>query len=304
VPCRPDISDVPISSKTPGDWPVISLQQNVAVSVNVVIEQEIPATIEVTDPSSSSSSSAPSSLSSGYPLDPTAAVTIVFTSPAVVAKVKLWMSQHATDPQIVSVAGTRINSNLFRFDFTQQNLSKSGLFLGDIILFDSDNNPIFVKKTYVEIERNATDAYMAHDPLTISDVRLAMRDGQEVNSLIDDVEFSNREIQQSLRRPVDLFNETQPSVACFNYADFPYREHHLAATTGFLLKLAAHWYRRNYKQMSGAGITIDDKARFEEYDREGDKLLAEYKEWCENEQVRINIGQSFGGFGGWRSGRL
>jgi hypothetical protein len=151
----------------------------------------------------------------------------------------------------------------------------------------------------VEIEQNTTDTTGYNYPLTISEVRLALRDScPDANYLLDDVEFSNREIQYAMRRPVDMFNESQPAVLRFNYNDFPYRYNWTEATIGFLLETAAYNLSRNQLQVSAGGVTVNDKARWQIYREIATEKKQEFRRWATQEQVRANIRNGFGRMGG------
>lgn len=279
----------------PADWPVISLQQNVAKTVSIALLDNdgnaITTDVEPEEPGGSdpitSSSSSPLLISFGD-----AEITEI-------SEAKLWIKQHQQDAQVVEITGEYAGNGEFTFDVSKDNVAKPGLYLGSVLLFDGDDNPVFVKNIYVEIEQNATDDTLYNYPLTIAEIRLALRDTcPDANFLLDDIEFSNREIQYAMRRPIDMFNECQPAVVRYNYNNFPYRYNWTEATIGYLLEIAAFSLRRNSLDYNAGGASINDKGRWETYLAVSRDKITEYRRWCTQEQVRENIKRGFGGFSG------
>jgi hypothetical protein len=290
MPC-PDSSHVRHSDACAADWPVLQLQQNLAIDITVSVTG---SGFDATGGSSSSAGPVYSSSSAG----PGSAVYVEFQGFEENYSVRMWLMQYPGDPQVVEVSGRQTSPTTFVFHFTKQNLSKPGLFLGDIFIFDAQGDPVYVKKTFVEIEPNATDAYNRL-PLTISELRLAIRDNcLENNYLLDDVQFTNREIHYCMRKPVDQWNEEPPSVRTYSYADFPYRYQQTEAAIGHLLNLAAHNYRRNSLQYNAGGRTVSDKEKAPEYERAAEMRLQKYQDFMTRKKVEINISNSYGGFEG------
>ena len=66
---------------------------------------------------------------------------------------------------------------------------------------------------YVEIRENLQHMNTKWRTLSIAEVRLSIRDKcREDNFLLDNVEFSDTEIVWALRRPVEFWNESLPSI--------------------------------------------------------------------------------------------
>jgi hypothetical protein len=268
----------PITSG-PDDWPVLQLDQNVASSIILDLSPLPTGFPNYIAPSSSSSSSSSSSgVSDPSDLTP-----------------QLWIKQHRGDPITMIVSGERTGQNTFRFDFDALSTATPGLFLGDALVFDGTGALLLARRTFIEIAQNATDGTYRSGPITISELRIALRDSSAAdNYLLDRVEFSNKEIEYALHRPIDEWNEAPPQVATFTYANFPFRYNHTQAAIGHLLKIAARNYRRNELKYSAAGVTVADKAKASEYESDAKNYLDEWKQWMMAKKRQIDIDGSYG----------
>jgi hypothetical protein len=272
------------SEASPNDWPVISTMQNMDQTITVQIRKAdgtgITNTLDPvpnTDPSGSVNYD---SMEHGF-------------------SAKLWMKQHPKDIQIVDVDAVYKGNGVFKIFFSTANTRQPGLFIGDLIIFDTTGNIVYTTKCYVEVVFNTTDYSDLNEPLTIAEMRLAIRDNcAENNYLLDDYEFTNLEIAHCIRRPVDMFNDTPPRIVTYTMSNFPFRYQWMEATIGFLLKLAAHRYRRNDLQYSAGGVNVADQAKGPAYDQAGDARIQEYKQWMRDLKISQNIDNGFGGFSG------
>jgi hypothetical protein len=268
----------------PADWPVIRLQQNVAATVTFLFTDVDGAASEVDVPTQSTT------------------IITVMSADLIeqVSAAELRISPHPTSNQVVGIVGDYEGEGQFEFNCSSENLSMPGIFLGTILLFDSDKKPVFAKNCYVEIEQNVTDGWMFNGPLTITEVRLALRDCPGMNFLLDDYEFTETEIMLCIRKPVDYWNEMPPPVGRYNYANFPFRYQWMEATIAQLLKLAALYYARNRLKYSAGNVTVDDLGRDEEYQKTSAEMWAEYKEFVKIKKIEFNMELGWGRLpGGW-----
>jgi hypothetical protein len=285
------------SGSCPKDWPVVLLQQNTATTVNVQLKTDdgnnlvIPNTVSIVSPGTTTNS-----------VDPDTVEAVTFDD-AVSSNMAayLYIKQYATDQQIVVINGQYLGTGLFEFAPTVANTSRAGIFLGTILIFDNTGEIRFSKNCYVEIEWNTTDTGTQNQPLSVADLRLSIRDNcPENNYLLDDYEFSDKELLHCIRKPVDMWNETVPPVGTYNYADFPFRHNWTEAAIGYLLKLAAHRYRRNSLTYDAGGVKVADQEKFQQYDAAGTERIQEYKQWMRDTKMAMNIEGGFGGFiGRW-----
>jgi len=157
---------------------------------------------------------------------------------------------------------------------------------------------LYLYKAYVEIEQDWAQGSERTIGVTIAEIRLAMRDlSSEDNFLLDDVEFTDTEIAWAMRRPVDQWNETPPPLSgasSYTPNNFPYRYNWVNAVKGELMIVAASNYRRNHLSYQAAGLSVDDKNKFAEYEKIGRALLAEYKDWILTQKKAINFRRAFG----------
>jgi hypothetical protein len=144
-------------------------------------------------------------------------------------------------------------------------------------------------------------------PPTIRELRLTIRDNApSENTLLDDVEFSDMEIGYAFLRPIREFFEVPPPLSQFwTTKDFPWKEHWIKATQGYLYSMAEAWYRRNRLGTSAGGITIDDRNKEREYLRASQLMLEEWRKFVLNKKVEINaadftasVNSTYGGIGG------
>lgn len=172
-----------------------------------------------------------------------------------------------------------------------------GIWIGEFTVYEDVTRAKALRRfrCYVEIQPSLADlsASQKNAPLTIAEIRMAMRDRcVEDNFLLDSLEFSDSEIAFAIRRPVDWWNETAPpGIATYTYTTFPYRYHWLDATVGELLKIASLSLNRNRITLSAGGINTDDKERGKLYLELGDKLQKEYHSWGLSQMKRLNLQQ-------------
>lgn len=131
--------------------------------------------------------------------------------------------------------------------------------------------------------------------LTEVDVRIWLRDNDpEMNTLIDQEEFSSEEIRTALTLTADYWNETPPFTSRYDYDKFPWRYHLLQGAAANLLFMAAHRYRRNHLNYNAGGVSVDDQNKYQQYDVAGDKLWADFKKWVSDTKKAANAEAGWG----------
>lgn len=181
------------------------------------------------------------------------------------------------------------------FTFLPEHTAKPGIHACTLVCYNDDDQVVFTKPYFLEIAPN--NLFDSFGPLTIAEVRLFTRDVcPENNFLIDEVEFSDTEIAACIRRPIDKFNSILPPLG-YNYdvTNFPFREPWLVGTIGYLMQIAATWYRRNYLPYSAGGVTIDPRDRAAQYETASKERLNEFLQAITEIKIGINISQGFGG---------
>lgn len=263
----------------PNNWPTVNASQC------------IPRTIHVTIDKLDSNEVNEESELSGNNVD------LEFTADGIdwtaVSKCSLILSEYYDIPYKSKIDGIKTDAKSFTFNLTGQDTSSPGLFLLDIVLYDVDDNPLWVRHAFLEVSSNALSSVGSY-PLTIAEVRLSLRDEcPAANYLLDDVEFTNKEIFAAMRKCVDYWNELPPSVMRYNYASFPYRYHWITGTTGILLRQAGLHKLRNFLDYNAGGVAVNDNARWQSYRALGDQYWNEYVSWVSAKKAEININSAF-----------
>jgi hypothetical protein len=151
---------------------------------------------------------------------------------------------------------------------------------------------------YLVVEPNVTGALLTNSNSTpgvgiptISEIRLYLRDADPAGNLwVGYEEWDDAEIASCLVRTVREFNETPPHLTqVFTTSNFPYRHNWLLGTAGYLIKMAADWYRRVHLPYQAGGVSIDDKNKFAQYDERGQELIERWRDWVYRKKIQINM---------------
>jgi len=282
------------SAACPGDWPVLSLQQNVAQTIELQLQDaggnnlEVPDAEEVPAP--------------GDDPDPGSSPTIIVVasgSAVGAATAKLWMREHMTMDVVVEVDGGITEDGLVTLEFSVANVSHAGVYVGTVLLFNDDGDVVFAKNVYCDIEPNATGGASNGRPLDIGELRMLLRDEcADGNPLLDAVEFSGKELAFCIGRAIDEWNETPPHVGTYTPKDFPWRFWWGKSAMSQALFIAARWYARNALSYSAAGVSVADKDKASVYLEMARELRAEWREWMRSQKIYMNVESGFGTVGG------
>lgn len=169
-------------------------------------------------------------------------------------------------------------------------MSKPGLHLASIQIHNLDGKLIYQCPRYLEITPKITSV---NRPVTVAEVRFALRDFPELNSLLNDVEFSDNEIAYCITKPVETWNSMLPDVGQYDIHNFPWRQAHINATIGELLRIAGYNYMRNQLPYSSAGLSVDDKNKGPSYMQLAEQESAKFKMFCQERKFEANV---MGGF--------
>lgn len=181
----------------------------------------------------------------------------------------------------------------FKIDVPAGLLLNPGTFLAEFNIIDPEGNLVFVDPRYLQIM--PTLNYRSRGPITVADVRMAMWDYcPEDNTLIDDLQFNDEQIMFAIRRPIDRWNETTPHITSYTPKTFPFREHWLIGTIGYLYRTAAHNYRRNNLQYQAGGVAVNDKDKSQEYEMMAKERIGEFDSWMHQKKIEMNIALGFG----------
>jgi len=129
------------------------------------------------------------------------------------------------------------------------------------------------------------------------DIRIYLRDNDpELNLLLDDVEFTEKEIRTAVTLAVDEWNDTPPDISSRRHTeiDFPYRWALLQGATANLLTMAAARYRRNQLNYNIPGGAVDDQNKAPQYEAAAAKHGQQWKDWMVRKKSELNANLGWG----------
>lgn len=169
-------------------------------------------------------------------------------------------------------------------------MNEPGLHLASIQVYNLDGKLIYQLPRYLEITPKLLSV---NRPVTVAEVRFALRDYPEANTLLNDVEFSDNEIAYCITKPVEKWNSMLPDVGQYDIHNFPWRQAHLGATIGELMKMASVHYMRNHLPYSSGGLSVDDKNKAGVYMQLAQEETARFENFCRERKFEANV---MGGF--------
>lgn len=151
-------------------------------------------------------------------------------------------------------------------------------------------------RAYLCIRKGATGSSSNRHGPTVMDVRLALMDtSPEMNSVLDDLEFSDMMILNAIERAIDEWEETPPRLARrFDATNFPFREHLIKGAIGYLLQAIMYRYMRNRMQYSAAGLTIDKNDKGNVYLQLAAQARQEWRLFVNSMKTSMNMDECFG----------
>lgn len=153
-------------------------------------------------------------------------------------------------------------------------------------------------RAYLSIRKGMRGGREGTHPVTAMDVRLALMDtSAELNSVLDDLEYSDMMILNAVERAMDEWEETPPSLGRhFSAADFPYRENLIKGAVGYLMQSVMYRYMRNRMQYSAAGLTFDKNDKGSVYLQLAQQAKSEWKAFIMSAKTAMNMDECMGVF--------
>jgi hypothetical protein len=196
------------------------------------------------------------------------------------------------------------------FHLTEECTEWIGVFIAEVLLFRGD---LLMRRwpLYLCVEPSLASTLGGNSRarrggLTIPEIRLMLRDvNRDYSEVLDEVEFKDAEILMAMQQPVDHWNDLLPyeQSLVFDYQNFPFRYQWLRATCGYLLEMAAHWYRRNDLQLQAGGMTVNDRDKHQTYEPKAQQLIGEFSEWARQHKVSLSMRLAWGTTGStWPGG--
>jgi hypothetical protein len=177
-----------------------------------------------------------------------------------------------------------------------------GIYLAEIWIVSDIDEPettgVIVNKALVSVEASLLSRKLGNTtpgPITVQEVRLQLRDFPELNTYWQQREFSLAEVVHSILQPIYVWNETPPDVIRYDAGNFPYRNKWLEAAAANLMRIAANWLVRNSRTIKyGDGMTESDKDKFQAYYTLSEAKWQEYKQFCADQKVALNLRSGVG----------
>lgn len=233
-------------------------------------------------------------------------------------------SYSSTDYYVVYAE--RTGAQTFTLHFSDGAVTAPGIYVADLVIynttpgashnFDSVQNvppvndpinsaamrPVYVQRMFLEVESSSV-IVDSTGPLTISEIRVAIRDHcPSANYLIDDYEYTDKDIIICMRDVVDCWNETPPDVATYSVRNFPYRYHWKKAVVAKLLRMRGLVKLREWLPYSGGNVQVNEHSNWKDYAAMGNQLWEEWVDFMRRKKVELNIEGGFSGFSGSTTG--
>ena len=151
-------------------------------------------------------------------------------------------------------------------------------------------------RAYLCIRKGTRGSKSGPHPVTCMDVRLAVMDtSAEMNTLLDDLEFSDMMIMNAVERAIDEWEETPPRLQRhFDATNFPFREHLIKGAVGYLMQSVMYRYMRNRMQYSAAGLSFDKNDKGQVYLTLAQQARQEWKNFVAAMKTSMNMEECMG----------
>ena len=198
---------------------------------------------------------------------------------------------------IVQIDASSIDpeNGLVDFQLPVEVADYAGLYQMQVAVVGTDSRPKYIEKGILSVEPSLWgDTDVRGGPLTLGEIRLALRDTVEENELLQDYEFDADEVVDAMIWPIREWNESPPPVARFSCRNFPFRHNWMEATIGRLLMTAAHHYNRNNLQLNHGGLSGNLKDKGGPYVEMAKIYLTNWKQFILRKKVEINVSGGYG----------
>lgn len=197
----------------------------------------------------------------------------------------------------ISVACSFTPGGLVSFELTPEHLNyNEGIWYAEFLCRDAENALVQTYRAYLCIRKGMDGTRGGSHTVMPLDIRLALMDTDpELNSVLDDLEFSDAMILNAVQRAIDEWEETPPALSRrFNATNFPYREHLIKGAVGYLLQSVMYRYMRNRMQYSAAGLTLDKNDKGASYLQLSQMARAEWKAFVAAGKTSLNMQECMG----------
>lgn len=173
---------------------------------------------------------------------------------------------------LITVAGTSYDpaNGIIRFELPAEATATNRVLMVNVGIYDSANRLVTVSDGYLIVDRSLFSAEYSRVGIpTVDEIKIRLRDsGVNDNFLLARIEYSLGEVAESAIQAIATWNTVGgPNAQQFTTANFDDPDMLLDGMVGYLYEVTAHNYRRNHLQYQAAGVTVDDKANYAEYDQ-------------------------------------
>ena len=170
-----------------------------------------------------------------------------------------------------------------------------GVWYAEFLAYNSKGELRHDYRAYLCIRKGTRGSKAGPQTVTVMDVRLALMDtSPEMNTLLDDLEYSDMMILNAVERAMDEWEETPPRLAKrFNATNFPFREHLIKGAVGYLLQSVMYRYMRNEMHYSASGLTFDKNTK-QSYLQLSQMARQEWKNFIAAMKTSMNMEECLG----------
>lgn len=210
--------------------------------------------------------------------------------------VELYIKHRFQSPGNIKLLGSLTDNNLIQFQVDNKVSCVAGIYLATITLRNStDPSRNISGNCFFEVEPNTLFESGQVGPLSISELRLVLRDEvPEQNFLLDDLDFTDKEVAKAIVDAVEEWNETPPNIISYTPSSFPWRRYWCKGALGLLLTRKSRWMLRNHLPTQGGGISMDDMGKWRDYIAVGEAMLQEWRDFVTRKKLEANLASGYG----------
>lgn len=135
---------------------------------------------------------------------------------------------------------------------------------------------------------------MAQAIITEDELRMFAKDTPELNTLVDSVRFTPKDIERALVSVVDRFNILTPPSGTYSVENFPSRALLTLGVWGWLLRGAAIGEASNNFSYSAEGVSVNDRDKAELFTSLGNTYWQEFIEASKAMKLTQSINRVYG----------
>lgn len=291
-------------TQCPAQWQVIHVDMGIAQDVQITIEDPKLLTIAMGDANEEDG-----------------------TSGNEVQVCRLIFRDNYYSPDYYTLYVERTDEQNFTLRFPDGAVTAPGIYVADLIIYNqtpgSSHNfdsvtgvpspmepvnaakirPIYVQRMFLEVESSSV-LIDTVGPLSVAEIRLAIRDMcPSANYLIDDFEYTDKDIILCMRDIIDCWNESPPTVSTYTVRTFPFRYYWKKAVIAKLLKMRGMVKLREWLPYTGGNVQVNEHSNWKDYVELGNQYWSEWLDFMRRKKAELNIDGGFmtlgGGTAGW-----